>query len=191
WKKFRAFSPNGLVPCLHDGETVVWDSLAIAEYLAERHPGVWPEDPLARAWARSAAAEMHSGYSALRNRCPMNCGARVRLDELDPDLERDLARIDELWCDGLARFAGPYLAGSAFTAVDAFYAPVVFRAQTFGLPLGDAAQQYANRLLEHPAMQDWYAAALAEPWREAEHERDIAAAGTVTADHRTSAGTSR
>jgi len=184
WTKFRAFAPNGLVPCLHDGETVVWDSLAIAEYLAERHPGVWPEDSTARAWARSAAAEMHSGYSALRNRCPMTCGVRVTLDVIDADLQRDIDRINELWRDGLDRFGGPYLSGSAFTAVDAFYAPVAFRAQTFGLPLSDAAQQYANRLLEHPAMQDWYAAALAEPWREPAHERDIAAAGTVTADYR-------
>ncbi|MDH3438984.1 MAG: glutathione S-transferase, partial [Betaproteobacteria bacterium] len=163
----------------------------IAEYLAERHPGVWPEDPLARAWARSAAAEMHSGYSALRNRCPMNCGVRVTLEEIDAGLERDIARIDELWCDGLDRFGGAYLAGAAFTAVDTFFAPVAFRVQTFSLPLGDAAQEYADRLLGHPAMQEWYATALAEPWRETEHERDIAAAGTVTADHRTSAGTSR
>lgn len=184
WMKFRDFSPNGLVPCLHDDNTVIWDSLAITEYLAERHPGIWPEDAAARAWARSASAEMHSGFSALRNRCTMNCGMRVTLDEIDADLERDIARIDELWCDGLERFGGAYLAGTAFTAVDAFFAPVVFRAQTFGLSLSDTAQRYADRLLEHPAMQNWYAAALAEPWRETGHERDITAAGTVTDDFR-------
>ena len=184
WAKFREFSPNGLVPCLHDGGTVIWDSLAIAEYLAEQHQGVWPEDAAARAWARSASAEMHSGFSALRNRCGMNCGVRVTLEEIDTDLERDIARIDELWRDGLDRFGGAYLAGAKFTAVDAFFAPVVFRAQTFGLPLGDSAQRYADRLLEHPAMLDWYIAALAEPWREPEHERDIAIVGTVTADFR-------
>ena len=184
WKKFRQFAPNGLVPCLHDGGTVVWDSLAIAEYLAERQPGVWPEDDAARAWARSAAAEMHSGFSALRNQCPMNCGVRVTLDEIDSALERDIARLDELWRDGLERFGGPFLAGVGFTAVDAFYAPVAFRVQTFGLPLTDVAQQYSDRLLVHPAMQDWYTAGLTEPWRETEHEREIAAAGTVTADLR-------
>ena len=184
WEKFREFSPNGLVPCLHDASTVVWDSLAIAEYLAERHPGVWPPDDAARAWARSASAEMHSGYSALRSQCPMSCGVRVTLHEIDPDLKRDVARIDELWREGLDRFGGAYLAGAAFTAVDAFFAPVTFRAQTFGLPFGDAAQRYTDRLLEHHAMRDWYAAGLAEPWRETEHEREIAAVGTVTADLR-------
>jgi glutathione S-transferase len=191
WTKFRDFSPNGLVPCLHDGSTVVWDSLAIAEFLAERHPGVWPEDAAARAWARCASAEMHSGYSALRNQCPMSCGVRVTLNEIGTALERDIARIDELWRDGLDRFGGTYLAGTAFTAVDAFFAPIAFRAQTYGLPLGDTAQQYADRILEHPAMQDWYTAGLAEPWREADHERDVAACGAVTADHRTSPGTGR
>lgn len=189
WAKFREFAPNGLVPCLHDGSAVIWDSLAITEFLAESNPGVWPEDAAARAWARCASAEMHSGYSALRNQCPMNCGVRVTLEEIDADLERDIARIDELWRDGLDRFGGGYLADTVFTAVDAFFAPVVFRAQTFSLPLGDAAQQYADRVLGHPAMQDWYTAALAEPWRETEHEREIAAAGTVTADYRKPAGT--
>jgi glutathione S-transferase len=82
WETFRRFSPNGLVPCLHDGDTAIWESLAIAEYLAERHPGVWPGDPQARAWARCAAAEMHGGFGALRNVCSMNCGIRVRLHEV-------------------------------------------------------------------------------------------------------------
>ncbi len=184
--KFREFSPTGLVPCLHDGGTVIWESLAIVEYLAERHAGVWPDDAAARAWARSASAEMHSGFSALRNRCPMSCGVRVNLNEIDANLESDVARIDELWCEGLDRFGGAHLAGTQFTAVDAFFAPVAFRAQTYGLALGEKAQEYADGLLEHPAMQDWYTAGLAEPWRETAHEREIAAVGTVTADHRAS-----
>ena len=82
WTKFRAFSPSGKVPCLVDGSTVVWDSLGITEYLAERHAGVWPGEAAARAWARCAAAEMHSGFGALRNTCAMNCGLRVRLHEV-------------------------------------------------------------------------------------------------------------
>lgn len=184
WAAFREFSPNGLVPCLHADGEIVWDSLAITEFLAERHAGLWPQDAAARDWARCAAAEMHSGFSALRNRCSMNCGVRVALDQIDADLERDIARIDELWCEGLDRFGGICLAGAAFTAVDAFFAPVAFRAQTFGLTLSETAQQYADQLLEHPEMQNWYAAALAEPWRETAHERDIAAAGTITADFR-------
>ena len=181
---FRRFSPNGRVPCLHDGSTVVWDSLAIVEYLAERHAGVWPRDPSARAWARCVASEMHSGFAELRNRCSMSCGQRVALGEIGEPLQADIGRIDEIWTEGQARFGGPYLAGSAFGAADAFYAPVVFRAQTYDLPLSGRARTYAERMLRHPAMQDWYEAALAEPWREASHERDVAQAGEVRADYR-------
>jgi glutathione S-transferase len=132
-------SPSGKVPCLHDGKRIVWDSYAIAEYLAERHPGVWPADDDARAWARSAAAEMHSGFTALRGECSMNCGLRVRLNAPSDALRADLARIASLWGEGLERFGGPFLAGSTFTAVDAFYCPVAFRVQTYGLELPRAA----------------------------------------------------
>ena len=183
-ERFRAFSPTGKVPCLHDDATVVWDSLAIAEYLAERHAGVWPSDARARAWARSAAAEMHSGFAALRQRASMSCGQRVRLTELPADLRADLARLEALWTEGLARFGGPFLAGAAFGAVDAFYAPVAFRVQTYALALAEPAAAYAARLLALPAMRDWYTAALAEPWRDEPHEADIAAAGTITQDLR-------
>ena len=182
---FRRFAPNGSVPCLHDGDTVVWDSLGIVEYLHERHPGVWPEKAAARAWARCAAAEMHAGFSALRNRCGMNCGLRIALTAMPDDLRRNLTRIDELWREGLGRFGGPWLAGERFTAVDAFYAPVAFRMQTFGLELGDAAMAYAERLRALPAMQEWYGAALAETEREAGHEAEARASGTITDDLRT------
>jgi glutathione S-transferase len=179
---YTDFSPSGKVPCLHDGDVVVWDSLAIAEYLAETDPGVWPRDRLARAWARSAAAEMHSGFTELRSKCSMSCGIRVRI-EAGPALLRDIARIDALWGDGLARFGGPFLAGAAFTAVDAFYAPVAFRIQTYGLSLRN--QGYADRLLALPSMQEWYAAALAEPFRDEPHEVELKALGQWTADLRT------
>ena len=182
--RFKAVAPNARVPCLHDGDAVVWDSLAIAEYLAERHPGVWPADAGARAWARSAAAEMHSGFAALRTVCPMNCGLRLRLHAPPAAMRADLARIDELWRDGLRRFGGPFLAGAAFSAVDAFYAPVAFRMQTYGLPLSPAAQDYAARLLALPGMQDWYETALREPWREAEHERETLQQAELLADLR-------
>jgi glutathione S-transferase len=184
YQAFRHFAPNGSVPCLHDGGTVVWDSLGIAEYLAERHQGIWPNDAAARSWARCAAAEMHAGFSALRSRCGMNCGLRIALNAMPDDLRRDIARIDELWREGLSRFGGPWLAGDAFTAVDAFYAPVAFRIQTYGLTLGDAAMTYATRLLSLPPMQDWYRAALAEPFREEGHEAEVRAAGTVLEDLR-------
>jgi glutathione S-transferase len=187
WEPFRAFSPAGLVPCLHDGPTVVWDSLAITEYLAERHPGVWPVDSPARSFARCAAAEMHSGFTVLRNICTMNCGLRIRLREIPPALQRNLDRIAELWNQGLDRFGGPWLAGGAFTAADAFYAPVAFRVQTYDLRLPGAASDYARRLLDLPAMREWYAAALKETWREAAHEAEALEVGTVLQDLRATA----
>ena len=185
WAVFRTFSPNGKVPCLHDGDTLVWDSLAIAEYLAERHPSVWPSDPAARAWARCAAAEMHSGFGALRQQCSMSCGLRVRLHQTSPALAADITRIDELWSEGLRRFGGPFLAGERFGAVDAFYAPVAFRVQTYGLVLDEAASAYLDRLLALPSMRRWYAEALAEPWRDQGHDAEIAALGEISADLRT------
>jgi glutathione S-transferase len=184
WEDFRVFSPNGKVPCLHDDELVVWDSLAIAEYLAEKHNGIWPEDPTARAFARAAAAEMHSGFSALRQDCPMNCGLRIQLNDVSFDLQHDVDRIDELWCEGLSRFGGPFLTGAKFTAVDAFFAPVAFRINTFSIPLSEKALGYANHLLALDSMRNWEAAALKEPWREIEHEQEILAAGTLLADYR-------
>lgn len=178
------FSPSGKVPCLMEGRTVVWDSLAITEYLAERHPGVWPLDSGARAWARCAAAEMHSGFFDLRGSCTMNCGVRVRLKSVSAGLQDDLARLDTLWNEGLARYGGPFLAGPAFSAVDAFFAPVAFRLQTYGLGLSAPALDYAGRLRALAPMRDWYAAALAEPWRDAEHEAEIARLGTLLEDLR-------
>lgn len=185
---FLAFSPTAKVPCLHHDGIVVWESLAIAEYLAERHPGVWPADAAARAFARSAAAEMHAGFSTLRNVCSMNCGLRVRVS---PDnlqlLAPDLQRLSDLWREGLRRFAGPFLAGSQFGAVDAFFAPVAFRIRTFMLELPPFAMEYVHRLLDLQSMREWYAAALAEPWRDEYHEIDSLAAGTLLDDRRHSA----
>ncbi len=181
---YRTFSPSGRVPALTDGDVAVWDSLAIAEYLVERHPGVWPADPVARAWAHCAAAEMHSGFNALRNDCTMNCGLRVEPKPYSEALKRDLLRLEDLWNDGLKRFGGPFLAGADFTAVDAFFCPVAFRAQTYGLVFGEEANAYVRRLLDLPAMREWYAAALAEPWREPGHEAEATAAGRITADLR-------
>jgi glutathione S-transferase len=184
---YRPFSPSGRVPCLTDDGQAVWDSLAIVEYLAERHIGVWPEDARVRGWARCAAAEMHSSFTALRNDCPMNCGVRVRLNPMSDALKHDLFRLGDLWNDGFARFGGPFLAGDRFTAVDAFFAPVAFRAQSFGLSFDGAAAAYPQRLLDLPAMQEWYAAGLAETWREPNHEAETLAAGEIVEDLRASA----
>lgn len=184
WDGFRRISPSGKVPCLEDGATRVWESLAIVEYLAERHPGVWPADGAARAYARSAAAEMHAGFVELRNRCPMSCGVRIRLHEIPEVLVRDLARLEALWGDGLSRFGGPFLAGRAFTAVDAFFAPVAFRIQSYGLALGAAAAAYASRLLELESMRAWYADALQERFRDEPHEEEISRLGRGIEDLR-------
>jgi glutathione S-transferase len=184
WDKYRSFSPNGRVPCLHDDSLVIWESLAIVEYLAEHYGGVWPGDTQARAWARSATAEMHAGFSALRNECPMNCGVRVKKPSYSPALLHDLRRLDELWNEGLNRFGGPFLTGDTFTAVDAFFAPVAFRTQSYNLPFVNSAANYVQRLLELDAMCDWYAAALKEPWREPDHEESAVHAGKIIEDHR-------
>lgn len=184
WDAYREFSPNGRVPCLVDGATTVWESLAIAEYLAERHDRVWPDNPAARAWARCAAAEMHAGFGALRDICTMNVGIRVRLHDIPPDLARDVSRIAELWNEGLAQFGGPFLAGESFTAADAFFAPVAYRVRTYGLALDGAASAYAERLLALPFLREWEAAALKETTREPGHEDEAKRAGTWLEDRR-------
>lgn len=180
---FRAFSPTGQVPLLLDGERRVWDSLGITMYLAERHAGVWPADEEARAFAQAVVAEMHGGFGALRNDCTMNVGVRVAPKPKSAALERNVARVREIFEEGLSRFGGPWLAGAAFTAADAFYAPVAFRIRTYGLDVGGGAA-WVERVIAHPAMQAWEAQALAETWREASHEAELAAAGAITADYR-------
>jgi glutathione S-transferase len=187
YEDFRAFSPTGQVPLLiakePGGERRVWDSLGITLYLADRHEGVWPVDTEARAFAQAVVAEMHGGFGALRNDCTMNVGVRVAPRPMSQALQRNIARVREIFEEGLSRFDGPWLAGAAFTAADAFYAPVAFRIRTYGLDVGRGGE-WVERVIAHPAMQDWEAQALAETWREASHEAELAAAGTVTADYR-------
>ena len=159
----RPFSPSGMVPCLHDGDAVVWDTLSIAEYLAERHPGMWPDDPVARAFARSISAEMHSGFGALRNDMTMCIRERVDVRPWSDAVKSNIARIEELWNESRRRFGsgGPYLCGR-FSIADCFYAPVAFRFQTYGVtPQGDA-KAYLTALLAHPFVHEWEAAGLAE-----------------------------
>ena len=184
YEAFRSFSPTGQVPALlHEGRTI-YDSLGIALYLADRHAGVWPADADARAWAQCATAEMHSGFAALRNDCTMNVGVRVTPKPMSDALRSNVARIRELFEEGLARFCGPWLAGPDFSAVDAFYAPVAFRIRTYGLDVG-GGQAWVDHMLAHPAMIEWERQALLESWREESHEEELAAAGVITADYRT------
>ncbi|MEJ6011256.1 glutathione S-transferase family protein [Novosphingobium aquae] len=183
YEEFRSFSPTGQVPVLIDGERRVHDSLGITLYLADRHEGVWPADPDARAWAQGVVAEMHTGFSALRNDCTMNVGVRVKPKPMSPALTANVARIAEIFSEGLSRFGGAWLAGAEFTAADAFFAPVAFRIRTYGLDVG-AGLSWVDQVLAHPAMRDWEAQALAETWREASHEAELAEAGEITADYR-------
>ena len=182
---FDAFSPTRKVPVLVDGDLTIWDSLAITEYLAEQHPAVWPADKTARAWARSATAEMHSGFGQLRTVCSMSCGVRVKLHQPESlGLLQDLQRLQTLWTEGLQRFGGPFLAGHHFSAVDAFFCPVAFRVQTFNLALSDECMAYVQTLLALPAMQAWYEDGLKEPWIEPAHDADVLAFGALVQDLR-------
>jgi glutathione S-transferase len=188
WEKFRHFSPNGLVPCLEDSkesnDLAVWDSLAIIEYLGEQYEDVWPSSNEARAWSRSASAEMHSGFSALRNQWSMNCGLRIKPNKITPELQKDLKRIEELWTEGLSRFGGPFLGGDKFTAVDAFYAPVIFRFRTFGHLMPNNISDYYELMLSLDSMQQWDTEAIKETWREEGHENEVLESGVVLKDYR-------
>jgi glutathione S-transferase len=184
YEEFRAFSPTGQVPVLLNEGGTIYDSMGITLYLADRHGGVWPNEPEARAWAQCATSEMHSGFATLRSDCTMNVGVRVKPRPMSDALKTDVARIRELWEEGLSRFGGPYLAGSAFCAVDAFYAPVAFRVRTYGLDVG-AGQAWVDHIIAHPAMAQWEAEALKEEWRELGHEEELRACGEVVADYRT------
>jgi len=162
----HAYSPAGKVPVLQDGELTVWDSLAIGEYLVERAPdaGLWPADASARAFARSATAEMHSGFAALRREMPMDVRTRAPKTP-DAAVRADIDRIVAIWDDCRARFGdgGPFLFGP-FTLADAAYAPVASRFVTYEVALPATARAYVDAVMAHPPMRDWGAAAAAEPW---------------------------
>ena len=149
------FSPAGKVPVLKDGETVVWDSLAILEYLAEKHPQLWPADAAERARARSVAAEMHSGFPSLRAHMCMNVRRRYPGKGRTPEVLGEIRRIEAIW----EQAKGPFLFGP-FSAADAMYAPVVLRFRTYGVEISNRA--YAEAMLALPAMKEWIAAAERE-----------------------------
>ena len=161
--KIRKYSPAGKVPVLIDGGVTLWESLAICEYLAERHPDkrLWAQDATARAHGRAISAEMHAGFAALRANMTMNVRRVLPRKEVSPEVAADIARIETLWSESLHRYGGPFLLG-AFSVADAMFAPVATRFKTYAVALSAASQQYADRLLALPAMQDWYAAAAAE-----------------------------
>jgi glutathione S-transferase len=156
-------SPSGKVPLLKDGDLLIWDSLAIIEYIAEQHPQapVWPVDKRARAMARSVAAEMHAGFYAARNQMPMDLSAVHNLDAIGEELAADIRRLVQIWrqCRETHGAGGPYLFG-AFSAADAMYAPVATRFRTYGVNLSDCgddgtAAAYRDAILAHPGMKAW------------------------------------
>ncbi len=170
----HAISPSSLVPCLeHEGITI-WDSLAIIEYCAEIAPWLWPVAPGARAHARSIAAEMHSGFRALRIAMPMNLGAVTPDLAINRETESDIGRVEAIWADTRGKYGieGPYLFGAAFTAADIMYAPVAARFISYTPKLTELSQVYISNVRRHPLVEHWYRLASAEPvsWRLEKYE---------------------
>lgn len=159
-----AVSPSGVVPALHVEGEVIGDSLAISEWAAERCRTLWPEQVLTRAIARSATAEMHSGFGAIRTNLPCNIRRRAEPRSLGDDVRREVARIEAIWTTFTTRFGGPYLFGDSPTIADAFFTPVATRFRTYGVEIGAAAQHYADTLLTNPSFLAWEKAGVAETW---------------------------
>lgn len=159
------YSAAGKVPVLYDGTLVIWDSLAICEYLNEKYLAGrgWPQDPSLRAEARSCSAEMHAGFAMLRQQMPMNCRASGRQVAITPALQGDIQRLDQMWAGLRHRFhrQGPWLFGD-FSIADCMFAPVAFRFATYNVVLSAPSLDYRKHLLAHPAVQEWAAAAAAE-----------------------------
>lgn len=171
-QNIRKYSPAGRVPALIDGKVTVWDSLAIAEYLAEKFPqaGLWPKDSALRARARSICAEMHSSFVNLRNDCSMKIIEEKPYKPLRAETRADVDRIVEIWTDCLKASGGPYLFGARPCLADAFYAPVASRFRTYQIPLSGAAKAYCDAIWAWPALQEWVAGARAETLRAKFHE---------------------
>jgi glutathione S-transferase len=164
--QIRSYSPSGKVPCLVDGTLAVWDSLAICEYLAERHPEarLWPAESPVRAVARSMSAEMHSGFQNLRSNMSMNCRRRLPGMGRTVEVAGEIERIQRSWGEAREKHGagGPFLFGT-FSIADAMYAPVVLRFRTYAVQLNPVCREYADAILALPAMQQWLAEAQAEP----------------------------
>ncbi len=162
-EELEALGAAKRVPVLKIGDETVWDSLAIAETVAERWPdrGLWPADPQRRAHARAISAEMHSGFAALREQMPMNCRAMGRKVALTDELSADIDRVIAIWSDCRTRYGGDWLFGE-FSVADAMYAPVALRLRTYGINLPESASHYPRRLLQSASMQEWLAAAEVE-----------------------------
>lgn len=177
--RILAYSPTAKVPVLIDAgagdeAAVVWESLAIISYLADRFPEqpIWPQHRVALAHAKAISMEMHAGFQTLRQSCPMNLGKRFAAPPISDDLKSNLDRLETMWRDARRRFAsdgGPFLFG-AFSAADAMFAPVVTRLDTYSMPVAAETRGYMDAVLAHPAVIEWKRGAFAEPWRIPEYE---------------------
>jgi glutathione S-transferase len=166
-EKVLKYSPTGKVPVLVDGDTVIWESLAILDHLAEKFPKaqLWPSDPKARAHARAVSAEMHAGFAPLRRHCPMNMRRVQKKRELTAEVAADVRRIEQIWTECRERFGtgGPFLYGT-FSNADAMYAPVVSRFFSYAIGVGAAAESYMASVMALPAFREWRDAGVAELW---------------------------
>jgi glutathione S-transferase len=166
-EKMLAFGPTGKVPVLTDGDITVWESLAIVDYIAEKFPerAIWPRNAAARAHARSAASEMHAGFTGIRGVCPMNLTKRFAPKDRGEACAADVARLQELWADARRRFGegGAFLYGE-FCAADAMFAPVVTRLDTYQIPVSVETRAYMDAVLNHAAFLAWKQSAMQEPW---------------------------
>jgi len=173
-EKILAHSPSGKVPVLIDGDVTVWESVAIVSHLADVMPDapIWPAGRTARAHAKAISLEMHGGFLALRQSCPMNFMKRMAKKDFGPDVSADVARVCAIWRDTRARFAGSdgeFLFG-AFSAADAMYAPVVSRFDTYQIDVDAPAERYMQAVRTHPLYEAWRADGLAEPWSIPDYE---------------------
>ena len=169
----KPLAGNARVPCLHEDGFQIWESLAIAETLAERYPQMWPADSRARARARSISAEMHAGFAQLRTAMLMNLKLKLKGKPATPEVQRDIDRVAEIWEEARTQFAtagGPWLFG-AFSVADAMFAPIVWRFHVYNVALPPVAAAYRDAMLAHPAMQEWYAAGLLETEAHAHYDR--------------------
>lgn len=166
-ERILSYGPTGKVPVLTDGYIVVWESLAIMEYVAEKYPdkAVWPRDHAARAHARASASEMHAGFTGLRGACPMNLTARFQQRDRGEEVAANVTRLEELWGEARSNFGsgGHFLYGE-FCAADAMFAPVVTRLDTYQIPVSAPVRDYLNAVLSHPAFLAWKEDAYSEPW---------------------------
>ncbi len=170
-RDIATYSPTKRVPVLQHGSLLVWDSLAICEYVCDLTGRGWPQDRAARAVARAACAEMHAGFSILRSQWPMNARATDRRTAPSPERSAEIARIEQLWNECRTRFGdgGPWLFGE-YSAADAMYAPVVLRLRTYGAQVRESTAAYMAAVLADAPMRDWLAAAAAESWIQEPYE---------------------